>query len=284
MSWSDDYALAQAAVGGDRDALEQVVLRVQGDVYNLAVRFLGHPADADAAAQEILIKVITNLSRFAGQSLLRTWVYRIATTTLLDTRERLAERRTFALMEAELRQPLDVTPYDQPDRAVLAEEVKLGCTLGMLACLPREQRLAYILGEILGLDSVEASQITEVSGATFRKRLQLARERLRGFMAAYCGIADPANPCRCTGRIGQGLAAGRLDPRQLAFADAATHLHAVEQLKAAAETALDAARIYRSHPTYSTPPLLLERIRALIDHPPLQRFLDADGSPEPPVA
>jgi hypothetical protein len=142
----------------------------------------------------------------------------------------------------------------------------------------------YALGKILGLDSGEASQITGVSGATFRKRLQLARQRLRGFMAAYCGIADPANPCRCAGRIGQGLAAGRLDPQRLAFADAATHLHAVEQLKAEADVALDAARIYRSHPTYRTPPVLLERIRALIDRAPLQRFLDADGAHEPPVA
>lgn len=284
MSWSNDYALVQAAVSGNRQALEEVVLRVQGDIYNLAIRFLGHPADAEDATQEILIKVITNLSRFAGQSALRTWVYRIATTTLLDTRERLAERRTFALMEAELRQPLDATPYDQPDRDVLAEEVKIGCTLGMLACLSREQRLAYILGEILGLDSVEASQITGVSGATFRKRLQLARQRLRAFMASYCGIADPANPCRCAGRINQGIAAGRLNPRQLTFADAATHLQAVEQLKSEADTAIDAAQIYRSHPTYRTPPALLEHISQLIDRSPLQRFLDAGGPAEPPTA
>jgi hypothetical protein len=39
----------------------------------------------------------------------------------------------------------------EAERSLLIEEVKLGCTLGMLQCLDRPHRLAYVLGEILEL-------------------------------------------------------------------------------------------------------------------------------------
>ena len=76
-------ALAQRAAAGDRAAAEALVAAVSGDVYNLALRMLGHVADAEDAAQEILIIVITHLGSFEGRSSVRTWVWRIASRHLL---------------------------------------------------------------------------------------------------------------------------------------------------------------------------------------------------------
>ena len=44
-----DVARARA---GDRSALESVVRAIQKEVYQLALRFLGHPQDAEDATQE----------------------------------------------------------------------------------------------------------------------------------------------------------------------------------------------------------------------------------------
>lgn len=71
------------AQAGNRQALETIVEGIQGKVYELALRMLGHPSDAEDAAQEILIKVITRMGSFRGESAFYTWVYRIA--TLFDT-------------------------------------------------------------------------------------------------------------------------------------------------------------------------------------------------------
>ncbi len=68
---------------GDRQALETVIEAVQPDVQAMALRFLWHPEDAEDAAQEILIRVITHLGTFQGRSAFRTWVYRVAANTLL---------------------------------------------------------------------------------------------------------------------------------------------------------------------------------------------------------
>src|SRR6476469_10004830 len=76
---------------GSKTALEAIILGIQDQVYNLALRMLWHPADAEDATQEILIKVLTQLSQFRQESAFTTWVYRIATNYLLTTRKRRAE-------------------------------------------------------------------------------------------------------------------------------------------------------------------------------------------------
>src|SRR5688572_30443945 len=80
----DDQALVARAQAGDRSALEALVGRHQTWIYNIAVRMLGHPQDAEDATQEILIKALTRLSSFEGRSRFRTWVYRIAVNHVLN--------------------------------------------------------------------------------------------------------------------------------------------------------------------------------------------------------
>jgi DNA-directed RNA polymerase specialized sigma24 family protein len=74
--------------------------------------------------------------------------------------------------------------------AVLLEEVKIGCTLGMLTCLDRPHRLAYILGEILEIDGPAAAEILGISPAAFRKRLSRARTSVVEFTRKKCGLVD----------------------------------------------------------------------------------------------
>src|SRR5688572_27185757 len=81
-------ALVERAKAGDREALEAVVAAIQDRVYNLAIRMLWHPADAEDATQEILVRVVTHLGGFRGESAFTTWVYRVAVNYLLTTRKR----------------------------------------------------------------------------------------------------------------------------------------------------------------------------------------------------
>ena len=61
----------RAASGGDKEAARAVLEAIQDDVYGLALRMLGHPVDAEDAAQEILLIVLTNLGSFRGESAFR---------------------------------------------------------------------------------------------------------------------------------------------------------------------------------------------------------------------
>lgn len=127
----------RAAQDGDVVALEQLVLGVRDRVYRLALRMTARPSDADDAAQEILIKVITRLSTFRGDAAFSTWVHRcVAVNHLLDQAtsvERL--EMTFDLFADDLLDGLAASPSTAPDAAPMTREVQLACTHAML--LPR---------------------------------------------------------------------------------------------------------------------------------------------------
>jgi DNA-directed RNA polymerase specialized sigma24 family protein len=75
----EDHVLVMRTRSGDHQALEELIQRHQGWIYNIAVRILYHPQDAEDATQEILLKALTRLSSFEGRSSFRTWLYRILT-------------------------------------------------------------------------------------------------------------------------------------------------------------------------------------------------------------
>jgi len=58
-----DAELVEQAKNGDRTALEKLVLRHQAWIYNIAVRMVFQPHDAEEVTQEVLVKVITKRSR-----------------------------------------------------------------------------------------------------------------------------------------------------------------------------------------------------------------------------
>src|SRR5436189_5452394 len=87
----DDIDLVKQSRNGSRAALEKLVLRHQAWIYNIAVRMVFQPHDAEEVTQEVLVKVITKLSTFKGESKFRTWLYRIAANHVLNMKRRRAE-------------------------------------------------------------------------------------------------------------------------------------------------------------------------------------------------
>src|SRR6266849_4723165 len=189
-----DTDLVRRATAGDREALESLIEGTQDKVYGLALRMLWHPEDARDATQEILLRVVTHLSSFRHESSFPTWVYRLATNALLNFRKSRLEREAydFERFGRELDQGLSENP--SIEKELLIEEIKIGCTLGMLTCLDRNHRLAYIIGEILEFDSSQAAEILEISPSSFRQRLSRARKAVIEFTRRKCGIVNSRQP------------------------------------------------------------------------------------------
>lgn len=131
-----DQELVRLVKAGGRAALEELVGRHQSWIYNLALRMVHHPADAEDATQEILIKLLTRLSTFDGRSALRTWLYRVAINHLLNMKRGRAEARglTFTQYGRNLD---DIPDADLPDPGavpvdaqLLIAEARTGCTSG----------------------------------------------------------------------------------------------------------------------------------------------------------
>jgi RNA polymerase sigma factor (sigma-70 family) len=279
---SDDLALVESARGGSLDSLEKLILRHQAWVYNIAVRMVFHPQDAEEVTQEVLLKAVTRLSTFRGDSAFRTWLYRIAANHVLNMNRRGAELRphTFAEYAAALEGVPDqdlpdpnTVPVDVP---LLVEEAKLTCTTGMLLCLDRRQRLVFTLGEILGVSDTVGGEALEMSADNFRQCLARARRDLYQFMHDRCGLVNADNPCRCPKKTKGFIAAGHVDPDRLLFASR----HALQVRNAATDTVREIedtldrqyAHVFRDHP-FHQPPDPVVWLRQLLDQPTVRTAL-----------
>lgn len=266
----DMEADVQRAVGGDRGALERVIEAILPDVHRLALRFLWHPHDAEDATQEILIRVITHLGSYRGESAFRTWVFRVASNVLLTTRKRRAEQNAASLdaFGEDLERGLsDEMPDVGIEHELMLEEVRIGCTMAMLLCLDRALRLAYILGEIMDVDHREGAAILDIQPAAFRARLSRARKAIQSVLTSHCGLIEPTNACRCRRRAKTAVALGRVDPHRLLFASSlatAKAFPAVLETVRSLEQGRRAAALYRAQ-SDRTPAEFTDWMRSWLD-------------------
>lgn len=239
--------LVSKVLEGDKIALEKLVKDIQGNIFNLSIRFLWSKEDAEDATQEILIKVITSLVKFQGKSKLNTWVYRIAVNHLLNLKKnKLEQNLNFTSFGKDLGNGLDFPSYESADKNLLTEEVKIGCTLGMLICLDRDLRMCYLLGEVFELNSNEAAEILNIKPENFRKRLSKARSELQDFMRSFCGLTHKANPCRCDKRINCAISKGKVNPLKLNFVPPGTILKSITEMEELYAT----SAVFKSHPSF----------------------------------
>ena len=239
--------LARQAIAGDRDALDRLVRALQADVYGLALRMLWNREDAEDATQEILVRTVTRLAQFDFRSALKTWVYRIAVNYILDVKKSPIERMhlNFQRFADDLVDGLSSEGPTDSEQSLLIEEVKIGCTLGMLQCLDRPHRLTYLLGEILDLSGPQAAEALGISTELFRKRLQHARSAIEAFTRAHCGLASDSAACACHRRVPAALRLRRVRPDALDFAEQPSSYQEARGLVRRAEQARWALQVHR---------------------------------------
>ncbi|HNX31094.1 MAG TPA: RNA polymerase sigma factor [Holophaga sp.] len=264
--------VVRRATDGHPEALDQLVRALQGGIYGLALRMLGNRAEAEDATQEILVRVVTRLAQFDGRSQVRTWAYRVAVNYLLDVKKSAVERlhHSFEHMAEDLARDPGPGGLLESESSVLIDEIKVGCTLGMLQCLDRPHRLAFVLGEVLEMPGPEAAGILDIEPALFRKRLQKAREAMVGFLRAHCGLLDDRAPCRCSRMAARLRSAGAVDAATCEFAEAPTSF---EETRRIIRQVDEARRVLHLHHIAEPKPSSIDHAKRLLealghDHPP----------------
>ena len=214
-------ALVGQATAGDKKALETLVAGVQDMVFNLSLRMLGTFADAEDAAQDILLKMITHLSSFRGDSAFTTWVFRIAVNHLKNYKKHMFARFPLSfeyygddIENGKLQDVPDLT--QNVEKELLAEELKMSCTNVMLQCLDPESRCIFILGTMFQLDSRIAGEILEMTPEAYRQRLSRARRKMADFLGQYCGEYGGGR-CKCKDRVNYAIQNHRIHPLQLDY-------------------------------------------------------------------
>lgn len=259
--------LVKKACSGDKNALELVITNIKDLVYNLSLKMLLFPEDAKDATQEILIKVVTHLSMFKQDSKFTTWVYRISTNYLLTIKNQKSKEivmpfKDYATLIDTGQSNIVSYTNNEGLLSLLEEEVKISCTHGLLLCLNKTSRIVYILGELLKFNSLEGSEILEITPENFRKQLSRSRTKIRNFLNLKCGLATPKNPCRCTKKIDFLIKNKKINPNELLFAQHSKRsIDLIEKI----ESLEDTVSIYKSVSNFKTPKTVMQEIRKTIN-------------------
>ncbi len=216
--------LIKNAVAGDKKSLETVIFSVQDLVFNLSLRMLGTFPDAEDATQEILLKIITHLNSFKGESAFSTWVFSIALNYLKNYKKHMFAKFPLSfefyaddIENADIGNVPDLT--QGVEQSILAEELKLSCTNVMLQCLDAESRCIFILGTMFKVDSRIAGDILGITPEAYRQRLSRVRKKVAEFLQEYCGEYGNGK-CRCADRVNYAIQSHRINTAHLDFSSA----------------------------------------------------------------
>jgi RNA polymerase sigma-70 factor (ECF subfamily) len=186
ISWSEidstEAALIARCVAGDESACADLVAAHQRTVFNLALHLLGDRDEALDLSQDVFLRVFRTLSRFRGQSALRTWIYRIVVNQARNRQRWWRRRRRTDLVSLddhlERCGDLEATGEVLPDRLLASKETAARIWAAMEQ-LPFDQRTALVLREVDGLRYEEIAFSLDVAVGTVKSRLTRARQALR---------------------------------------------------------------------------------------------------------
>lgn len=264
-------ALVDKATSGDKKALETLVAGVQDIVFNLSLRMLGTFADAEDATQDILLKMITHLSSFRGESSFTTWLFSIVANYLKNYKKHMFAHYPLSFEyygdDIENGKIYDVPDLTQNvEKDILAEELKMSCTNVMLQCLDTESRCIFILGTMFKIDSRIAGDILDITPEAYRQRLSRIRKKMADFLGQYCGEYG-CGKCKCKDRVNYAIQNHRINPLQPDYVTATEiPVQTMVEVKNAMEDIDNLSQSFLFCKSYQSP----ERIKYLI-----QEFLDS---------
>jgi RNA polymerase sigma-70 factor (ECF subfamily) len=177
---------------GEQDAVGDLASTYGSRVYQLALRYLKNPEDAEEVTQDVLLKVSQRIDAFRGDAALSSWIYRITFNSAMSKLRSGRAARQAAIEEA-ARDGGSVRPISRPeiaDSGPLADEEVLHSELRValaraLKELPMLYRAPVILRDIEGLSTEEASAVLQVKGQTLKSRLHRGRLILRDQLADF---------------------------------------------------------------------------------------------------
>ncbi len=174
---ADDRELVAAALKGDETAFTSLVERHSGGLHRTVARILCDEAEAWDVVQMAFLKAWQQLSRYNPRWSFTTWLYRIGTNAAIDLlRSRGSRQRAHtAGMEHRLRL---VEPGDRASDLTAHREVEE--VLGQLVQhLTPQQRAAFVMREVEGMDTAEVAAVLSCSTTTVRNHVFQARKVLR---------------------------------------------------------------------------------------------------------
>ena len=190
---AEERQLILAARKGSHEAFRAIVERNHARLYEVVFRIVRNRADAEEVTQETFLRAYKNLDRFAFDSALYTWLYRIAVNAAVDLAKRRKRRAHVSLDHDEA--PLGPTlPSHGPTPAAGGQrEEMVALVREGIQALPEPFRSILVMREYGDLSYEQLAETLEVPKGTVESRLFRTRMRLRDWLVERLGTETAAD-------------------------------------------------------------------------------------------
>lgn len=193
MTEVSEKKIIEKVLGGDANAFEELVLKYEKTVYNLALRMVGDRDDASDMTQEAFIKAYGSLSSFRGDSKFSVWIYRIATNVCLDFLRSKSRKQQVSLTvsdDDDEDAQLDIPDPSSAPEQQLIKKISMQSVEEGLKTLPDKQRQILVMRELGGMSYAEIGKALSLEEGTVKSRIFRARKRLCTFLLDSGNIPD----------------------------------------------------------------------------------------------
>lgn len=175
---SIDSRLVERTLAGEPEAFQELVERHQGRLFALARHYTRNAADIEDMVQDTFLKAYARLEGFDHRSSFYTWIYRIATNTILDVLKRRGRSPIRAVEDPEVIG--EVVPVDAPSPMASLEAGEVAAiTRRVLDELPDIFKAVLVMREFDGLAYQDIADQLGISIGTVESRLFRARARFK---------------------------------------------------------------------------------------------------------
>jgi len=188
-----------------KERFERDALIFTSALYGAALRYTKNPQDAEDLVQDTYAKAFNSFHQFEPGTNLKAWLYRILTTTFINTYRKDQRRPQISDGEVEDWQIFEAASHTS-DQGKSAEDVVLenlpdGDVKEALASIPEDFRMVVYYADVEGYSYKEIAEIIGVPTGTVMSRLHRGRKLLRVALADYAksrgiGSAVAANSVR----------------------------------------------------------------------------------------
>ena len=167
---------------GDEKAFDEIVLRSQKKVFNIAYRMLGNLEEAKDLAQEVFISVFESIKDLKEEIKFDAWLTQI-TLNHCRNRWKYLKRRQYFNSDS-LDDPIEtedgrlpravVDPSDNPEILYEKKSIQQFIQRGLLK-LKEDQRELLVLRDLQGFSYEEMAELLSLPEGTIKSRLHRAR-------------------------------------------------------------------------------------------------------------
>jgi RNA polymerase sigma-70 factor (ECF subfamily) len=200
---TNDTQLVVQAIAGDEDAFAQLVLHYQGVIKSYLYRLTACREDAEDLAQEVWIRVFTQLGKAAGYSSVRTWLFATATHAAMEhdqVRTRWpvdAQDKAKALTDSDP-EILDLLHQAHWELAQARYEMREHidfCFTCLMKTLPLDEHIAFLLYELYDCIDADAAEVLERPVRDVKILLDQASTTMKRIFEQRCSLINQQGLC-----------------------------------------------------------------------------------------